>query len=35
MSEFNVTQQALDGGSPDGQVTLDGDIVREEESGDA
>lgn len=31
--EFDVAQQSLDGGTPDGQVTLDGDIVRD--GGDA
>lgn len=27
--DFSVEQRALDGGKPDGQVTLDGSIIRD------
>lgn len=32
MSEFTIRQRGLDGEDPDGQVTLGGDVVREEET---
>lgn len=32
--DFEVRQRALDGSTPDGQVTLDGDVVRDGESRD-
>lgn len=34
MSEFQINQRALDGGRPTGQISLDGDIVTEDEGGD-
>lgn len=29
MSEYQITQRSLDGGRPLGQLTLDGNVVRE------
>lgn len=31
----NTRQQALDGGKPRGQLTLDGDLADEEEAGES
>lgn len=30
MEDFEVRQRSLDGGDPEGQLTFDGDVVREE-----
>lgn len=32
--DFEVRQRSLDGGRPDGQVTLNGELLREEVGGD-
>lgn len=31
MSDFTINQRSLDGGRPTGQVSLDGDIVQDDE----